>query len=199
MEFSRNQKKYPPFLNQRYIGKRNPRKHKSAGEYVISNPLEIFIFILSHLKGQCHEISTFCSCTDGCQGLSKAFITLYCRDGGKGSRKCIAARGSLDRIGRTGGCRQERWGSVQDVFYHIFLPWGMSDVWGEFCNEGKLPRLALAGRRGRRGVHYVRHRCLCDHQCCGSGMFIPDPTFFYPGSASKNFKYLNPQKMVSKL
>ncbi len=38
-------------------------------------------------------------------------------------------------------------------------------------------------------------------QCCGSGMFIPDPNFFYPGSrvkkisdpgsasASKEFKY----------
>ncbi len=40
-------------------------------------------------------------------------------------------------------------------------------------------------------------------QCCGSGMFIPDPNFFHPrswirifsvldsGSASKNFKYFN--------
>ncbi len=29
-------------------------------------------------------------------------------------------------------------------------------------------------------------------------MFIPDPNFFHPGSASKNFKYFN-QKIVSKL
>ncbi len=27
-------------------------------------------------------------------------------------------------------------------------------------------------------------------QCCGSGMFIPGPNFFHPGSASKNFKYV---------
>ncbi len=52
-----------------------------------------------------------------------------------------------------------------------------------------------------------------DNQCCGSGMFIPDPTFFHPGSrirnvsnpdpgSLKNFKYFNPKKskkMVSKL
>ncbi len=50
-------------------------------------------------------------------------------------------------------------------------------------------------------------------QCCGSGMFIvhpgsgmfiPDPTFFHPGSRIriKEFKYFNPKKtkkMVSKL
>jgi hypothetical protein len=43
-------------------------------------------------------------------------------------------------------------------------------------------------------------------QCCGSGMFIPDPdpTFFHPGSQIliKEFKCFNPQKskkMVSKL
>jgi hypothetical protein len=47
-----------------------------------------------------------------------------------------------------------------------------------------------------------------DDQCCGSGMFIPDPIFSHPGfelSPSririKEFKYLTPknQKMVSKL
>jgi hypothetical protein len=27
-------------------------------------------------------------------------------------------------------------------------------------------------------------------QCCGSGMFIPDPNFFHPGSASKNLSIL---------
>ncbi len=44
-------------------------------------------------------------------------------------------------------------------------------------------------------LHYER-------QCCGSGMFIPDPTFFYPGSELspsririKEFKYFNPKKM----
>ncbi len=30
-------------------------------------------------------------------------------------------------------------------------------------------------------------------QCCGSGMFIPDPTFFHPGS-SKNLSILTPKK-----
>jgi hypothetical protein len=39
------------------------------------------------------------------------------------------------------------------------------------------------------------------NQCCGSGMFIPDPTFFHPVSKFcpsririKEFKYFNPQK-----
>jgi hypothetical protein len=27
-------------------------------------------------------------------------------------------------------------------------------------------------------------------QCCGSGMFIPDPNFLHPGSASKNLSIL---------
>jgi hypothetical protein len=27
-------------------------------------------------------------------------------------------------------------------------------------------------------------------QCCGFGMFIPDPAFFHPGSASKNLSIL---------
>jgi hypothetical protein len=38
-------------------------------------------------------------------------------------------------------------------------------------------------------------------QCCGSGMFIPDPTFFHPGSELspsririKEFKYFIPKK-----
>jgi len=30
------------------------------------------------------------------------------------------------------------------------------------------------------------------HQlCCGSGMFIPDPAFFLPGSVSKNLSILS--------
>jgi hypothetical protein len=33
------------------------------------------------------------------------------------------------------------------------------------------------------------------NQCCGSGMFIPDPIFFHPGSRIriKEFKYFNPK------
>jgi hypothetical protein len=36
--------------------------------------------------------------------------------------------------------------------------------------------------------------CSAQKQRCGSGMFIPDPNFFHPGSSSKNFKYFNPKK-----
>jgi hypothetical protein len=47
-------------------------------------------------------------------------------------------------------------------------------------------------------------------QCCRSGMFIPDPNFFYPGSRVKKIRIPNPgsasknliiltQKIVSKL
>jgi hypothetical protein len=34
------------------------------------------------------------------------------------------------------------------------------------------------------------------YQCCGSGMFIPDPNCFYPGSRIrvKEFKYFNTKK-----
>jgi hypothetical protein len=47
---------------------------------------------------------------------------------------------------------------------------------------------------------------LREEQCCGSGMFIPDPTFFHPGSrirtvsipdpgsSSKNLSILTPKK-----
>ncbi len=35
-------------------------------------------------------------------------------------------------------------------------------------------------------------------QCCGSGMFIPDPNFFHPGSRI-HIKVFQPQKIVSKL
>jgi hypothetical protein len=36
-------------------------------------------------------------------------------------------------------------------------------------------------------------------QCCGTGMFIPDPSFFHLGSGIriKELKYFNPKKMVS--
>ncbi len=33
-------------------------------------------------------------------------------------------------------------------------------------------------------------------QCCGCGMFIPDPNFFHPGSASKNLSIFFTQKIV---
>jgi hypothetical protein len=37
-----------------------------------------------------------------------------------------------------------------------------------------------------------------DHHCCGSGMFIPDPNFFHPGSelfpSRIRIKYFNPKK-----
>jgi hypothetical protein len=36
------------------------------------------------------------------------------------------------------------------------------------------------------------------YQCCGSGMFIPDPNFFHPGFASKNLSIFT-QNIVSKL
>jgi hypothetical protein len=44
----------------------------------------------------------------------------------------------------------------------------------------------------------LRYRILNQYlykiQCCGSGMFIPDPNFFHPGSASKNLSILiNPE------
>ncbi len=32
------------------------------------------------------------------------------------------------------------------------------------------------------------------YQCCGSGMFIPDPKFFHPGSASVNLSILTKKK-----
>jgi hypothetical protein len=46
------------------------------------------------------------------------------------------------------------------------------------------------------------------YQCCGSGMFITDPNFFYPGSevfcpgsriCIKGFEYFKQKKVVSKL
>ncbi len=41
-------------------------------------------------------------------------------------------------------------------------------------------------------LHLVFMGCFAPClQCCGSGMFIPDPNFFHPGSASK---YFNPKK-----
>ncbi len=54
---------------------------------------------------------------------------------------------------------------------------------------------------GQKGFHLnCRPRSTNDPnflQCCGSGMFIPDPNFFHPGSASKNLSILTPKKLVS--
>ncbi len=47
-------------------------------------------------------------------------------------------------------------------------------------------------------VEHAKVRCKTDNQCCESGMFIPDPNVFRPGSTSKNLSILTP-KMVSKL
>ncbi len=44
-------------------------------------------------------------------------------------------------------------------------------------------------------LFYKRFFFLFCNQCCGSGMFIPDPTFFHPGSSSsKNLRILTPKK-----
>jgi hypothetical protein len=77
----------------------------------------------------------------------------------------------------------------------------------EFAS-GTLYGLGLAnyGRRQIRFItvsFYSKNRQYF-YQCCGSGMFIPDPTFFHPRSRIliKEFKYFSPQKinkMVSKL
>ncbi len=39
------------------------------------------------------------------------------------------------------------------------------------------------------GPHYTNKQ-PGKMQCCGSGLFIPDQTFFHPGSASKNLSIL---------
>ena len=35
-----------------------------------------------------------------------------------------------------------------------------------------------------RELPEVSDKLMCDQQCCGSGMFIPDPNFFFPDSGS---------------
>ena len=39
-------------------------------------------------------------------------------------------------------------------------------------------------------IFYCRSEKQRRIQCCGSGMFIPEPNFFHPGSASKNLSIL---------
>ncbi len=52
---------------------------------------------------------------------------------------------------------------------------------------------------GRIWFHICRspestlHPFLFVFQYCGFGMFIPEPIFFHPGSASKNIHYFNPK------
>jgi hypothetical protein len=54
--------------------------------------------------------------------------------------------------------------------------------------------------RHRYDHHQVHQYCGSGtlNPCCGSRMFIRDPNFFYPGSASKNLSILT-QQIVSKL
>jgi hypothetical protein len=44
-------------------------------------------------------------------------------------------------------------------------------------------------------LHDFQVTPLASKQCCGSGMFIPDPNFFHPRSRIriKEFKYFNPK------
>ncbi len=61
-------------------------------------------------------------------------------------------------------------------------------------------------RQENQSISFRRQEPPQRHQCCGSGMFIPDPTFFHPGSrirtvsitdpgsASKNLSILTPKK-----
>jgi hypothetical protein len=37
---------------------------------------------------------------------------------------------------------------------------------------------------------------ICSDQCCGSGMFIPDPTFFHPRSRIRIFSIPNPHQRI---
>jgi hypothetical protein len=39
--------------------------------------------------------------------------------------------------------------------------------------------------------------CSSQIQCCGSGMFIPDPNIFHPGSVLKNLSILNQKLFLS--
>ncbi len=56
---------------------------------------------------------------------------------------------------------------------------------GEGDQPRHLPRVPVTGRQS---FSYLILVAICQSfwQCCGSGMFIPDPNFFHPGSASKN-------------
>jgi hypothetical protein len=67
-----------------------------------------------------------------------------------------------------------------------------------FCVVNFSPVLLTLGRHVNKKISR--------YQCCGSGMFIPDPTFFHPGSelspsripdpgsSSKNLSILTPKK-----
>jgi hypothetical protein len=50
--------------------------------------------------------------------------------------------------------------------------------------------------RATIGILIVTIAIKGEHQlCCGSGIRIPDPTFFHPGSASKNLSILSTKKL----
>jgi hypothetical protein len=43
---------------------------------------------------------------------------------------------------------------------------------------------------------YLLNTVECDNQCCGSGMFIPDPNFFHPGSRIRMFSIPDPGSRI---
>jgi hypothetical protein len=66
-------------------------------------------------------------------------------------------------------------------------------------SKHQIEKKAGSGFRTRTHNKYCEN-CGNDKQCCGFGMFIPDPNFFHPASRIhiKELKYLT-QKNVSKL
>jgi hypothetical protein len=45
-------------------------------------------------------------------------------------------------------------------------------------------------------IHALPLSTYIIHQCCGSGMFIPDPTFFHPGSRILTFSIPDPHQRI---
>jgi hypothetical protein len=90
--------------------------------------------------------------------------------------------GSLIRIRNTG----KRSVSDRDPIY-LALPHPDSEAMKLAKNYTQLPTATL-------------QKAYFFYQCCGSGMLIPDPNFFHPGSRIRiiEFKYFN-LKIVSKL
>jgi hypothetical protein len=56
----------------------------------------------------------------------------------------------------------------------------------------------LLSRKGGQGKKHVGVWCKKDgwDQCCGSGMFIPDPKFFHPGSEFFPFRIPDPHQRI---
>ncbi len=72
-------------------------------------------------------------------------------------------------------------------------------VWDRGSGKN-LFRIRVQGSKRHRILnpqHWLERQKATSH-CCGSGINIPDPNFFHPGSASKNCKYFN-TKIVSKI